>query len=57
LDKDEVLETANLPLAKLAKVIGDKAPKEDRKKISQEFVDACVEAGIVTTSQARHTLS
>lgn len=57
LDKDEVLETANLPLAKLAKVVGDKVPKEDRKKISQEFVDACVEQGIVTATQARHTLS
>jgi len=57
LDKEEVLEAANLPVAKLAKAVGAKGAKEDQKRISKEFVDACVEAGIVTTSQARHTLS
>ena len=54
---EEVIEAVNLPLAKIAKTLGDKAEKGERKKISQEFVDACEDAGIVTTSQARHTLS
>ena len=57
LDTDEVMEAANIPLGKLSKAVGDKASKGDRKRISQEFVDACEEAGIVTTSQARHTLT
>ena len=57
MSAEEVIEASNLPLAKIAKTLGDKAEKGERKKISQEFVDACVDAGIVTTSQARHTLA
>ena len=57
MSAEEVIESANLPLSKIAKALGEKAKKGEKKKISQEFVDACVDAGIVTSSQARHTLA
>ena len=57
MSAEEVIESANLPLSKIAKALGEKAEKGEKKKISQEFVDACIDAGIVTSSQARHTLA
>mgnify|MGYP003642309205 CR=1 FL=1 len=54
---EEVLEHANIPLAKLAKAIGDTAEKGGKRKLSDNFVDACQAAGIVETSDPRYTLS
>ena len=57
IDKDELLGLANIPLGKLSKAVGDQSPKGDQKRISKEFVDACLEADIVTISETRYTLS
>ena len=57
IGKDEMLGLANIPLGKLSKAVGDQFPKGDRKRISKEFVDACLKADIVTISEARHTLA
>ena len=57
IGKDEMLELANIPLGKLSTAVGAQFAKKDRKRISKEFVDACLEADIVTVSKARHTLA
>jgi len=54
---EELIEAANLPLAKIAKAVGEKAEKGQRKNISQEFVDECLAEGMVSISPERHTLS
>jgi len=57
IGKDEILGLANIPLGKLSKAVAAQFPKGDQKRISKEFVDACLEADIVTISEARHTLA
>ena len=54
---EDVLEHANIPLAKLAKAVGDTAEKGGKRKLSDNFVDACQDAGIIETSDTRYTLS
>lgn len=57
LNTEEVLDSATLSLTKVSKVIADKVEKSEKKKISQDFVDACQNAGIIETSDTRYTLS
>jgi len=57
LELDDVLNIASIPLAKLAKEAGQSAEKGSKKKISEEFIDACNEAGILIKSNPRFTLS
>jgi hypothetical protein len=52
----DVWSEATFPLSKIAKAIGDRHEKSERKKISQEFLDACQNAGIVESSDTRFTL-
>jgi hypothetical protein len=52
----ELMDEATFPLSKIAKAIGDRHEKSERKKISQEFLDACQNAGIVESSDTRFTL-
>ena len=54
---EDVLEHSNIPLAKLAKAVGDTAEKGGKRKLSDNFVDACQDAGIIETSDPRYTLS
>jgi len=54
---EDVLKHANIPLAKLAKAVGDTAEKGGKRKLSDNFVDACEDAGIIETSDPRYTLS
>jgi hypothetical protein len=53
---EEVMAEATFPLSKLAKAIGDRHEKSEKKKITQEFLDACQNAGIVESSDTRYTL-
>lgn len=57
LTAEEVLEIANIPLKKLADKVGTYAEKGQKGKFSEEFLDAVSEAGIVSTSETRYTLS
>ena len=57
LSLDEVLNLSSIPLAKLAKEAGQLAEKGSKKKISEEFLDACEDAGILRKSEPRFTLS
>ena len=57
LGKEEMLGLANIPLGKLSTAVGAQFAKDDRKRKAKEFVDACLEADIVTISKARHTLA
>ena len=57
LNPEEVLESATISVNKVSKVIADKVEKSEKKKISQDFVDACQNAGIIETSDTRYTLS
>ena len=57
LSLDEVLNLSSIPLAKLAKEAGQLAEKGSKKKISEEFLDAWEDAGILRKSEPRFTLS
>jgi|TARA_R110002051_G_scaffold22406_2_gene58008 hypothetical protein len=53
----DIIDNINIPLSKVAKSIGDSADKGGKKKLSNDFIDACEQAGIVEKSPPRHTLS
>ena len=53
---DELVNEATFPLSKIAKAIADRHEKSERKKISQDFLDECQNAGIVESSDTRYTL-
>jgi hypothetical protein len=57
IDPEMVLETATISVSKISKVAAENAAKSEKKKISQDFVDACQNAGIIETSDTRYTLS
>lgn len=54
---EEALEIALIPLGKLGKLIGDKAPKGKKSEVQRFFVDAVEEEGIIQKSETRYTLS
>lgn len=56
MDQQEVIAECTIPLAKVAKAVSDRYEKGERKKISQEFLDACTDAGIIESSDTRYTL-
>ena len=56
MDTSEVLENVSIPFAKISKAIADKHDKSDRQKISEDFLDACKNAGIIQNSDERFTL-
>jgi hypothetical protein len=56
MDAAEVLSHASIPFGKITKAVADKHAKGDRKKISDYFIDACEEQGIIETSDERFTL-
>lgn len=54
---EEALDIALIPLGKLGKLIGDKAPKGKKAEMQRFFVDAVEEEGIIQKSETRYTLS
>lgn len=54
---EEALEIALIPLGKLGKLIGDKAPKGKKSEMQKFFVDAVEDEGIIQKSETRYTLS
>ena len=56
IDSSEILANATIPIGKISKLIAAKADKGEKGKISEEFVDACENAGILKTSDTRYTL-
>lgn len=52
----ELMDEATFPLSKIAKAISERHEKSERKKISQDFLDECQNAGIVESSDTRYTL-
>jgi len=57
VDTETILNNVSLPLAKIAKAVGDTADKGNKKQLSSEFIDACDSAGIIETSPSRRQLS
>lgn len=57
VDSEEVLRHVSLPLAKIAKAVGDTAEKGEKKRQSDQFLDACNDSGIIEESAPRRTLS
>jgi len=57
IDAESLLAHVNIPLAKVAKMVGDTAERGGKRKKSEEFIDACENTGIVETSPPRQTLS
>jgi len=57
MSSEEVLEQVSIPLAKVAKSIGDKAERGHKKQRSSDFMDECTDQGIIEQSPSRHTLS
>jgi hypothetical protein len=57
MSNEELLALANLPLKKVANAVGDLAPEGEKKKVSNDFLVALDEKGIIETSGTRYTLS
>ena len=57
LEARDLLEAANLPLAKIAKLVGAQAEKGGRREKELNFIDACEEAGIIRASDERFTIA
>lgn len=57
LDSEKVLDTATLSVSKISAAVAENVEKSEKRKISQDFVDACQNAGIIETSDTRYTLS
>lgn len=57
VDAEEILANVSLPLAKVAKAVGDKAEKGYKGKLSADFLSECEESGIIEESPLRRTLS
>lgn len=57
ISKEEALDIALVPLGKLGKLVGDKAPKGKKSEMQQFFVAAVEEEGILQKSETRYTLS
>jgi hypothetical protein len=56
VDPTALLEQANFPLSKIAKLVASQAERGEKKKIERNFVDACDEAGIIHTSDERFSI-
>lgn len=57
LSQEDVLSLANIPLAKLAALAGDRAPEGEKGQTSNDFLAATEDADIVAVSARRYTLS
>lgn len=57
LTQKDILQNVNIPLAKIAKVVGATADKGEKQNLSQEFIADCEADGIIENSAPRHTLS
>lgn len=57
VSQSEILELANLPLKKVADIVGSKAPKGEKRQVAQDFMDALSEASVIETTEERFTLS
>ena len=57
MSNEELLALANLPLKKVANAVGDLAPEGEKKKVSNDFLEALEQEGVIKTSETRFTLS
>ena len=57
LEAKDLLEVANLPLAKIAKLVGAQAEKGGRREKELNFIDACEEAGIIHRLEERFRIA
>ena len=57
MSNEELLALANLPLKKVANAVGDLAPEGEKKKVSNDFLEALEQEGAIKTSETRYTLS
>jgi hypothetical protein len=57
LDSEAIFKELNIPLAKIAKAIGDKADRGEKRNLTNAFLDEVETKGIIETSPPRHTLS
>jgi hypothetical protein len=57
LDPEKVFDLSTISVSKVSKAAAENVEKSEKRKISQDFVDACQNAGIIETSDTRYTLS
>jgi len=57
LNAEQILSQVSIPVAKVAKVVGDQAEKGAKKAQAENFLESCQEAGVIERSSPRHTLS
>tara|TARA_R100001510_G_C7656830_1_gene217376 strand:+ start:9024 stop:10139 length:1116 start_codon:yes stop_codon:yes gene_type:complete len=57
LTPEGVIDQVSLPLAKIAKAIGDNASRGEKRKRADEFIETCETSGIIEKSPPRQTLS
>ena len=57
LETKDLLDAANFPLAKIAKLVGAQAEKGGRREKELNFIDACDEAGIIQRLEERFRIA
>lgn len=57
VDTETVIKQVNLPLAKIAKAVGDTAERGSKQGRADEFIETCETSGIIKKSPPRLTLS
>ena len=57
MSNEELLTIANIPLKKLSTAVGSLAPDGNKKQVSNDFLFALEEKGVIETSDTRFTLS
>tara|TARA_R110001606_G_scaffold245314_3_gene393304 strand:+ start:3741 stop:4856 length:1116 start_codon:yes stop_codon:yes gene_type:complete len=57
MDSGKVLEQVSIPLAKIAKSIGETAERGQKKTKAESFIKTCQSHDIIEESSSRHTLS
>jgi hypothetical protein len=53
---DELLTNIRIPVAKLRDVLKDKAPRGEKAKVAQEFIEDGVDMGVIVLGKERLTL-
>lgn len=54
---EELLAAATFSVSKTAKLVGAKAPRGEKRKAEDNFIDVCESKGILDTSEERYTIA
>lgn len=57
VSSDELISAATFSVSKTAKLVGAKAPRGEKRKAEDNFIDVCESKGILDTSEERFTVA